>query len=39
MSGVFGGFDPREYEAEAEERWGGTDGYAESAPHGAVHED
>lgn len=28
---VFGGFGPREYEAEAEERWGGTEAFAESA--------
>lgn len=27
---VFGEFDPREYEAEVEERWGGTDAYKES---------
>jgi MerR family transcriptional regulator, thiopeptide resistance regulator len=26
----FGDFDPKEYEKEAEERWGGTDAYAES---------
>ncbi len=28
---VFGDFDPSEYEREAEERWGGTDAYAQSA--------
>lgn len=28
---VFGDFDPREYEAEVEERWGSTDAYKESA--------
>ena len=27
---VFGDFDPDEYAAEAEERWGGTDAYAEA---------
>lgn len=27
---VFGDFDPTEFEAEAEERWGSTDAYAES---------
>jgi MerR family transcriptional regulator, thiopeptide resistance regulator len=27
---VFGGFDPDEHAAEAEERWGGTDAWAES---------
>ncbi|MCB2223494.1 MAG: MerR family transcriptional regulator [Actinobacteria bacterium] len=31
LLGVFGGFDPAEYEEEAEERWGGTDAYRESA--------
>ena len=31
MLEVFGGFDPKEYEQEAEERWGGTDAYKESA--------
>lgn len=33
MSGheLFNGFDPAQYEAEAEERWGGTDAYRESA--------
>lgn len=29
--GVFGDFDPRKYEAEAEARWGGTPAYAESS--------
>jgi MerR family transcriptional regulator, thiopeptide resistance regulator len=27
---VFGDFDPQQYEAEAEQRWGGTDAYQES---------
>jgi len=31
MFEVFGDFDPTEYEAEAEQRWGDTDAYAESA--------
>jgi DNA-binding transcriptional MerR regulator len=31
MLDVFGDFDPREYEAEAEERWGDTDAYRQSA--------
>lgn len=31
MFGVFGDFDPKAYEAEAEERWGTTDAYRESA--------
>jgi DNA-binding transcriptional MerR regulator len=31
MFEVFGDFDPRTHEAEARERWGGTDAYAESA--------
>jgi DNA-binding transcriptional MerR regulator len=31
MFGVFGEFDPKEYEAEARERWGETDAYKESA--------
>jgi DNA-binding transcriptional MerR regulator len=31
MLGVFGDFDPAEYAAEAEERWGDTDAYRESA--------
>lgn len=30
MTEVFGGFDPREHQAEAEERWGSTDAYKES---------
>lgn len=30
MLEVFGDFDPKEYEQEAEERWGGTEAYAES---------
>lgn len=30
MREVFGAFDPAEHEAEAEERWGGTDAYRES---------
>ena len=30
MFDVFGDFDPREYEAEAKERWGDTDAHAES---------
>lgn len=30
MLEVFGDFDPTEHAAEAEERWGGTDAYAES---------
>ncbi len=28
---VFGDFDPAEYEEEAQQRWGGTDAYAQSA--------
>jgi DNA-binding transcriptional MerR regulator len=31
MFEVFGDFDPKEYEAEARERWGETDAYKESA--------
>lgn len=31
MFEVFGDFDPSEYEAEVEERWGNTDAYKESA--------
>ena len=31
MLEVFGDFDPAEYAAEAEQRWGGTDAYRESA--------
>ena len=31
MFGVFGDFDPTEYEAEVKERWGDTDAYKESA--------
>jgi DNA-binding transcriptional MerR regulator len=31
MFEAFGGFDPKEYEKEAEERWGSTDAYKESA--------
>jgi len=31
MFEAFGDFDPKEYEAEAEERWGNTDAYKESA--------
>ena len=31
MFEAFGDFDPKEYEKEAEERWGGTDAYKESA--------
>jgi DNA-binding transcriptional MerR regulator len=31
MLEVFGGFDPKEYEKEAEDRWGETDAYKESA--------
>jgi len=30
MFEAFGDFDPKEYEKEAEEKWGGTDAYAES---------
>lgn len=30
MFDVFGGFDPTEHEAEAQERWGNTDAYRES---------
>jgi len=30
MLEVFGGFDPAEHQAAAEERWGGTDAYSES---------
>ena len=30
MFEAFGDFDPEEYEKEAEEKWGGTDAYAES---------
>jgi DNA-binding transcriptional MerR regulator len=31
MFEVFGDFDPKHYEAEVQERWGGTDAYKESA--------
>ena len=31
MKQIFDGFDPAQYEAEAEQRWGHTDAYAESA--------
>jgi DNA-binding transcriptional MerR regulator len=31
MFEVFGDFDPKQYEAEVQERWGHTDAYAESA--------
>jgi DNA-binding transcriptional MerR regulator len=31
MFEAFGDFDPKEYEKEVEERWGGTEAYAESA--------
>ena len=31
MLGVFGDFDPAEYEAEAEERWGDSDAFKQSA--------
>ncbi len=31
MSKLFDGFDPAKYEAEAEQRWGNTDAYKESA--------
>ena len=31
MTDIFDGFDPKQYEAEAEQRWGNTDAYAESA--------
>jgi len=31
MLGVFGDFDPKQYEEEARERWGHTDAYRESA--------
>jgi len=31
MFEAFGDFDPKEYEKEAEERWGNTDAYKESA--------
>jgi MerR family transcriptional regulator, thiopeptide resistance regulator len=31
MFEAFGDFDPKEYEKEAEERWGGTEAFAESA--------
>jgi MerR family transcriptional regulator, thiopeptide resistance regulator len=34
---VFGGFDPAAYEAEAGERWGKTDAYAESARKTAAY--
>ena len=34
---VFGEFDPREYEAEVEERWGGTDAYKESQRRAATY--
>jgi DNA-binding transcriptional MerR regulator len=35
MFEVFGEFDPKEYEKEAEERWGSTDAYKESARRAA----
>ena len=36
---VFGDFDPDEYAAEVEERWGDTDAYRESQrARGALHE-
>lgn len=31
MENLFGGFDPAKYEAEAKERWGGTDAYKEAS--------
>lgn len=31
MLGVFGGFDPSQYEQEARQRWGDTEAYKESA--------
>lgn len=34
---VFGEFDPREYEAEVEERWGDTDAYKESQRRAATY--
>ncbi|WP_328385377.1 MerR family transcriptional regulator [Streptomyces sp. NBC_00400] len=34
---VFGDFDPDEYAAEAEERWGGTDAYKESQRRAATY--
>jgi DNA-binding transcriptional MerR regulator len=34
---VFGDFRPEDYEAEAEERWGGTDAYVESQRRAASH--
>ncbi|MGW7490810.1 MerR family transcriptional regulator [Streptomyces sp. NPDC054786] len=34
---VFGDFDPDEYAAEAEERWGGTDAYKESQRRAAAY--
>ena len=35
---VFGEFDPQEYEAEVEERWGGTDAYKESQRRAAKYD-
>ncbi len=35
--GVFGDFDPAEYEEEAKERWGDTDAYKQSAARTARH--
>jgi DNA-binding transcriptional MerR regulator len=37
MLGVFGDFDPKEYEEEARERWGHTDAYKESARRTAAY--
>ncbi len=34
---VFGDFDPEEHRSEAEERWGGTDAYAESTRRAATY--
>ena len=38
LLGVFEGFDPADYAAEAEERWGDTDAYRESARRTASYE-
>ena len=37
MLEVFGGYDPAEHAAEAEERWGDTDAYAQSKRRTAAY--
>ncbi len=37
MLGVFGDFDPSEYEGEVQDRWGGTDAYRQSAQRTASY--